>query len=114
SKWRTMPSKLMVAGVVFVLIGLIFSERRLEQFAFSWLLGFMFFLSLCGGALFVVIVHHLFDAGWSVPIRRFSAPIASLFVPWLLFLFIPIAIFAKTLYAWMREHPDHMDHALKA
>jgi len=106
--------KLMVAGVVFIGIGLIFTDRRAEQFAFSWLLGFMFFLSLCGGALFLVIAHHLFDAGWSVPIRRFCEHIAALFFPWLLILFIPIALLAKTLYAWMREHPDHMDHALKA
>jgi hypothetical protein len=115
SKWRAMPMKLMVAGAVFILIGLIVAGGQWkEQLAFSWLLGFMFFLSLCGGALFLVIVHHLFDAGWSVPIRRFCEHIASLFVPWLLFLFLPIALLAKTLYSWMREHPDHMDHALKA
>src|SRR5947207_6062712 len=114
SKWRTMPSKLMVAGVVFVLIGLIFSERRLEQFAFSWLLGFMFFLSLCGGALFLVIVHHLFDAGWSVPIRRFCEHIASLLCPWMLFLFLPIAVLAKRIYPWMSEANPSRDHSLMA
>src|SRR6267142_2397847 len=115
SRWRTMPMKLMVAGAVVIIIGLIVAGAQWkEQLAFSWLLGFMFFLSLCGGALFLVIVHHLFDAGWSVPIRRFCEHIASLFVPWLLFLFVPIALLAKTLYSWMREHPDHMDHALKA
>ena len=116
SKWRNMPMKLMAAGAVFVVIGLIFSERRLDQFAFSWLLAFMFFLSLCGGALFLVMAHHLFDAGWSVPIRRFCEHIASLFFPYLAILFAPIAIpgVAKTLYAWMRENAHYMDHALKA
>jgi hypothetical protein len=115
SGWRTMPMKLMAAGAVFIVIGLIVAGGQWrEQLAFSWLLGFMFFLSLCGGALFLVIVHHLFDAGWSVPIRRFCEHIASLFVPYLLILFVPIALLAKTLYSWMREHPDHMDHALKA
>ena len=54
-----------------------------KQFAFSWLLAFMFFLSLCLGALFLVLVHHLFDAGWSVPIRRFCEHIASLLFPWM-------------------------------
>jgi len=107
--------KLMVAGVVFIVIGLVVAgERRWNQFAFSWLLGFMFFLSLCGGALFLVMAHHLFDAGWSVPIRRFCEHIASLFFPWLALLFVPIVVFAKTLYAWMRENPHYMDHALKA
>src|SRR5215469_12253554 len=115
SKWRTLPMKLMVAGVAFIVIGLIAAGGRWkEQFAFSWLLGFMFFLSLCGGALFLVMAHHLFDAGWSVSIRRFCEHIASLFFPWLALLFVPIALCAKTLYAWMRENRDYMDHALKA
>jgi len=68
------------------------------QFAYSWLLSFMFFLSLCLGALFLVIIHHLFDAGWSVPLRRFCEHIASMLFPWLALLFLPIALLAKTIY----------------
>src|SRR5262252_2660386 len=115
SKWRNLPAKLMGAGAVFIVIGVFVSWGHIrEEFAFSWLLGFMFFLSLCGGALFLVMAHHLFDAGWSVPIRRFCEHIASLFFPWLFILFLPIAALAKTLYSWMRENPHYMDHALKA
>ncbi len=62
SKWRNVPVILMVVGGVLSLIGLAFYRK---EFAFSWLLAFMFFLSLCLGALFLVIAHHLFDAGWS-------------------------------------------------
>ena len=85
-----------------------------EQFAFSWLLAFMFYLSLCMGALFLVIAHHLFDAGWSVPIRRFCEHIAALVFPWMALLFIPIALMAKTLYGWMRVPIPRLDHALHA
>src|SRR5881394_974301 len=94
SKWRKAPMLLMAGGGLLALIGLAIDPK---QFAFSWLLAFMFFLSLCGGALFLVLVHHLFDAGWSVPIRRFCEHIASLFVPWLLILFIPVGACAKIL-----------------
>src|SRR6266436_9820976 len=111
SKWRNVPFILMGVGGLLALIGAVW---KLEQFAYSWLLAFMFCLSLCLGALFLVMAHHLFDAGWSVPIRRFCEHIASLFFPWLALLFIPIALLAKTLYAWMRENPHYMDHALKA
>src|SRR6476659_5468639 len=99
SKWRNVPVILMVVGGVISLIGLAVNRK---EFAFSWLLAFMFFLSLCLGALFLVLAHHLFDAGWSVPIRRFCEHIASLFFPYLAILFAPIAIpgVAKTLYAW--------------
>ena len=34
-----------------------------QQFGYSWLFAYMFFLSFCLGALFLVLVHHLFDAG---------------------------------------------------
>jgi len=111
SKWRNVPVILMVVGGVISLIGLAVNRK---EFAFSWLLAFMFFLSLCLGALFLVLAHHLFDAGWSVPIRRFCEHIASMLFPWMLIAFIPIAVFAKSqLYDWMSINPAH-DHALAA
>ena len=74
----------------------------------------MFCLSLCLGALFLVLVHHLFDAGWSVPIRRFCEHIASLLFPWMALLFIPIALLARRRFThWMARNP-HADHALHA
>jgi hypothetical protein len=100
----------MAAGGALALLGYFVSPT---QFAFSWLLAFMFFLSLCLGALFLVIVHHLFDAGWSVPIRRFCEHISTLLFPWMALLFIPVALLRKTLYAWMHESPQ-ADHALAA
>src|SRR6266487_3858476 len=103
SKWRKLPSLLMAGGGAVALIGLLVSlavkHDGGQQFAFSWLLAFMFCLSICLGALFLVLVHHLFDAGWSVPIRRTCEHIASL-LPLMAILWIPIAIFAKQLYAW--------------
>jgi hypothetical protein len=73
----------------------------------------MFFLSLCLGSLFLVIMHHLFDAGWSVPLRRFLEHIASLLFPWMALLFVPIAFFARSIYGWMSVNPAH-DHSLAA
>src|SRR5215216_2218829 len=111
SRWRNAPALLMVGGVVLIGLGFLVSRQPIKQFAYSWLLGFMFFLSLCAGAWFLVLVHHLFDAGWSVPIRRFCEHIASLFFPWLALLFVPIALLAKTLYPWMHEPHPELDHA---
>lgn len=111
SKWRNVPLLLMVVGGVLSLIGLVFFRK---EFAFSWLLAFMFFLSLSLGALFLVLAHHLFDAGWSVPIRRFCEHIAALLFPWMLIAFVPIAILAKSqIYDWMNV-PPASDHALAA
>src|SRR5436305_208407 len=111
SKWRKVPMMLIAGGGLLSLIGAIFFT---DQFAFSWLQAFMFSLSLCLGALFLVIMHHLFDAGWSVPIRRFCEHIATLSFPVLLFLFIPIALLAPHLYEWMKETNPDADPALRA
>ena len=73
SRWRTLPSRLMMIGAVVALVGLFVSLSKDggREFGYSWLLAFMFFLSIGLGALFMVLVHHLFDAGWSVATRRF-------------------------------------------
>jgi hypothetical protein len=110
SRWRNVPMILLVGGGILSVIGLI---AKPKEFAYSWLLAFMFFLSLCLGALFLVIAHHLFDAGWSVPIRRFCEHIACLLFPWMLIAFLPIAFFAKTIYKWLNVNPA-VDHALAA
>src|SRR6266436_6375834 len=111
SKWRNVPFILMGVGGLLALIGAVV---KVEQFAYSWLLAFMFCLSLCLGALFLVIVHHLFDAGWSVPIRRFCEHISTMLFPWMALLFIPIALLATKIYPWMHEANPKLDHALQA
>ena len=102
---------LMIAGGLLAFIGLLWKR---QEFLYAWLLGFMFFLSLCLGALFLVLVHHLFDAGWSVPIRRFCEHISTLLFPWMAALFLPIAFGAKAIYPWMHERHPELDHALQA
>ena len=111
SKWRIVPTILMVVGGIGVLAGA-FVPAWQKQFAFSWLTTYMFYLSLVLGALFLVIAHHLFDANWSVPIRRINEQIACL-APVMAVLFIPIAIFAPKIYKWWSTAP-HADHALDA
>jgi len=111
SKWRNAPVILMVVGGIGAAIGIAttVSKDGGKQFAFSWLLAFMFFLSLCLGGWFLVMVHHLFDASWSVPTRRFCEHLACLAGGPMLILFLPIAFLAPKLYSWMNilGHPDH-------
>lgn len=115
SRWRNVPSLLMAIGGALSLLGLFFKghDHFGYHLAYAWLLAFMFFLSLGIGALFLVMAHHLFDAGWSVPIRRFCEHIACLLFPWMAILFIPVAIFAKTMFSWMSSNPQ-FDRSLAA
>ena len=111
---RKLPLILLVVGGI---IGVIAAFVNLKQFAYSYLLAFMFFLSICLGGMFLVLIHHLFDASWSVPVRRIAEHLAFL-LPVMAVLFIPIAILAPTnIYTWLIEfihHGAHADHALAA
>ena len=111
---RKLPLILIGIGV---LLGGITAVVNLKQFAYSYLLAFMFFLSICLGGLFLVLIHHLFDAMWSAPIRRVNEHLAFL-LPVMGILFIPIAVLAPfKIYPWLHEMIEqgpHGDHALAA
>jgi hypothetical protein len=110
SRWRDVPNRLIGAGFVLCLIGCIW---RPKQFAYSWLLGYMFCLSFLLGAMFLVLMHHLFDSGWSVGIRRFCEHLACLVFPWMALFFVPIGLLAPKIYKWMSVDPK-LDHELAA
>jgi hypothetical protein len=111
SKWSNLPVILMVIGAIGAGLGLLITRGGLQQFGYSWLLAFMFSLSFCLGGWFLVTVHHLFDASWSVPTRRFCEHLACLLFPTMFFLFLPFIFTAKSVYAWMTALPSHAINA---
>jgi hypothetical protein len=116
SRWRRLPNLLIAGGAATSLLGILVDLTRhhsLKQFGYSWLLAFMFWLSLSLGALFLVMTHHLFDAAWSVPLRRFCEHLACLVFPWLALFSVPLALLAPELYSWVGANP-RLDHALRA
>jgi hypothetical protein len=117
AKWTKKTVPLAVVGAILALLGSFLSAKGDasfgKQLGFSYLQSFMFFLSLCLGGLFLTIVHHLFDASWSVPVRRVNENLACL-APYLGVLFIPILVLAPTIYPWMQIHPPSSDPALLA
>jgi len=101
SKWAGLPRLCMLVGGVLAVVGLFAAPR---EFGCSWLLAFSFFLSIALGSLFLVMVHHLTDAGWSVAIRRFCEHLATLLFPCLGLMFLPLVVLAicgKGTYDWM-------------
>lgn len=101
--WHKLPQMALIAGVVLTIIGYIFQPGK--QILYSYLQAFMFFLSIGLGALFLVIVHHIFDANWSVPTRRICENVAATFLPTLFPLWLPIALFSGQIYEWMGDNP---------
>jgi hypothetical protein len=115
SKWRNVPWIMIGVGAVVALIGIAMSHDPLRQFGFSWLLAFMFCLSFALGGWFLVMIHHLTDASWSVPIRRIEEALACLLSPAMLIAFLPLAFLAPKIYPWLQPaeqmHPDHAVHS---
>jgi len=107
SGWKLLPTFFMVVGGILSVLGLAIScyKKELFEFGCSWLLAFMFYYSIALGSLFLVMIHHLSGAGWSVGIRRFCEHIASLLGWPLVVIFLPVAIFPQSIYGWMSYDP---------
>lgn len=76
-----------VIGLVATLAGLAVSGPK--AVAFSYLTGFTFWFAVAIGALFLVMIHHVFDASWSTVLRRqYENWLACM--PWLALLFVPL------------------------
>ncbi len=110
SLWSKLPVVLMAVGGVLCIAG---AGISLKEFGYAWLLAFMFFLTLALGSLFLTMIHHLTDAGWSVATRRFCEHIGALLFPWLAILFVPVLLLAKKIYPWLTLNPAD-DRALSA
>jgi len=63
----------------------------LQRFYYSYLLSFVYFLSIALGALFFIMLHHLTRASWSVVLRRIAENMADTFAV-LAVLSLPIVV----------------------
>src|SRR5262245_62209403 len=69
------------------------------QLAFSWLVAYLYFLSIALGCLFFELTLFVCRAGWSVALRRvIENGMATL--PVFALLFIPIWLGRHDLYVW--------------
>lgn len=90
--------------------GLLVSEPSVV--ATSWLVGLMYWLAIAIGMLMMVMIHHIFDASWSVVIRRQWEHGLAAF-KWLGLLFLPliVATFAyQRDLVWPWLNPGHHLH----
>ena len=101
------PRLMMIIGAVLTVLGGLASLHHDggKDLGYAWLLAFLFFLMIALGALFLVLVHHLTDAGWSVGIRRFCEHLAALLFPQLAILFVPVILLAPKIYSWLHLNP---------
>lgn len=105
---------LLVLAIAFTLlvgIFLISREARLH-FIYTYLVAFMFWLTIGVGALFFVMLQHLTGARWSIVIRRLAEQLAML-LPLMLLLLLPILAGLPWLYPWVNAHAVGPDRLLQ-
>ena len=88
-----------LAGLAVTALGLFVAEPH--GVALSYLVGISYWTAVAIGMLMLVMIHHIFDAGWSTVIRRqFEHGLDSF--KWLFILFLPLLISAwvKPGFVW--------------
>jgi len=98
-----LAKKAMVVGAVGLVASGGLATMGAEQFFFSYLTSFMWWLSIALGGLWFVLIHHATRAGWSVVVRRFAETLMSV-LPVMGLLFLPLLAGMEDLFHWM--HPE--------
>ena len=97
--WNRIP----VIGAICALLGIlacaILGFANPKQFFFSWLVSFLFFLSLALGALFFVLIQYAAQGGWGIVLRRIGETIFVM-LPVMAALFLPLLLGVRDLYSW--------------
>jgi hypothetical protein len=97
--WHRIP----MIGVVAALLGgvacAILGAANPKQFFFSWLVSFLFFLSLALGGLFFVLIQYAAQGGWGIVLRRIGETIFAT-IPVMGALFLPVLLGLNDLYSW--------------
>jgi hypothetical protein len=105
--------KFLVAGLVgLALTALGIAVSGAQKVAYAYLVGFSFWAAIAIGMMMLILIHYVFDASWSVLIRRqFEHGLAAF--KWLGILFLPLLLgswFFQRDLVWSWMNPEHVLH----
>lgn len=99
-RWFAVSAAVGTVGLLGAAVLALVSEGGRREFLRSYLIAFVFFVSLALGSLFFVLVQHVTRAGWSVLVRRLAETYAAnLFFP-MSFLAVPLLAGISDLWPW--------------
>ncbi len=97
---------LLIGGVLFLVISLIgLLKPQPQQFYFSLLTSWIFWMTIGFGGLFFVMLHHLVGATWSIVLRRIVETVMVVLPVMFVFALLIVLPFTglQQLYEWARE-----------
>ena len=101
-RWAAIAAVIGLCGLGLAALLAVTTDGGAETFFRSYLVNFMFVLSLALGGLFFVLISHLTRAGWSVALRRIAEVVAWTVVP-LSLLSVVLLFGIHELYEWSHE-----------
>ncbi len=103
SDTNKVQTRALAAGVIALLISSVGYFVDSQQFFLSYLVAYLFWVSVTLGASFFVMLFHLTATAWGVVLRRIIEAI-MMTIPLMAILFIPIILGMHDLYHW--SHAD--------
>ena len=97
--WNRLPLIAGVAALPGLVACAILGPGNPKQFFFSWLVSFLFFMTLALGALFFVLIQYASQGGWGVVLRRIGETTFAM-VPLMAILSLPVWLGLHHLYSW--------------
>ena len=99
-------------GLLFLVLSLIAGYGDLRQFFFSYLVAYLFFLSVGLGGLIFVLIQFVTRAGWSVAVRRLAENVMGT-LPFMTVLVIPLLFGLDQLFLWFDSQVIEKDLILQ-
>jgi hypothetical protein len=107
-----LQQRALLVGAVALVLGLIGAVMDYDQFLRSWLIGFLYCLSLALGSLGLLMLQHLSGGQWGLVARRvFEA--ASRTLPLVALMFVPVVIGMQRLFLWAQAEAVAADPILQ-
>ena len=112
SGWARMRWIGLGIGAIGILASFALRNGDPEQFYHSWLVSFLYFVSIGLGGLFFVLIHFAAKAGWGVVVRRLAENVAAA-LPLMGLMFVPVVLGMHDLFHWTHEEAVAADHLLQ-
>jgi hypothetical protein len=107
-----LQQRALIVGVIGLIAGGIGAAMNLDQFFMSWLIGFLFCLSLSLGCLALLMLQHISGGQWGMVGRRvFEA--GSRMLPIVALLFVPLLFGLPKIFVWAQPEAVAGSHVVQ-